>query len=380
MACTLLRIVQAAVNLRRRFECAIQSSFESVESGDAGEEREDKATAEENGQTQPDEKDMNTSEQLSQNFQLSFTEPDEEIENIGEPFQAATEDISTPKMTFIHAEDKQDAEDIENGAYKDAVASSSIEIIEENGRASATKESGNEAQTKESDSSSVETENTWPTKDSTPVGAVQKIPMVQVNEISGSERSSDSDSDSRCSVKSVRLRYAEAVSPSSGCKPAKLIRSDALETSAERESNNLQWILLVKESGSELVKETERENGDSTTESEIDKNELVGYSEWLLKGRSCEAGSSSDENDASLTSPELYDDNDDDDSEHYLEDDDEVMVDESFDDSFVDDGFVSLELDEYDDDVIIEEDEEDLERERMEEEMMEEMRRYMMEG
>ncbi|XP_071520773.1 uncharacterized protein [Panulirus ornatus] len=397
MACTLLRIVQAAVNLRRRFECAIQSSFESVESGDAGEEREDKAgTFEENGQTQPDEKDMSTSEQLSQNFQLSFADPDEGIENIGEPFQA---DASAPKMTFIHSEDHQDAQETENGAYKDAVASSSIEIIEENGRDPETTESGNEAQTKENSAGATTTgseEDASSSSSSAPAAAppavresaqgdgVQKIPMVQVNEISGSERSSDSDSDSRCSVKSVRLRYAEAVSPSSGCKPAKLIRSDALETNAERESNNLQWILLVKESGSELVKEAERENGDSTTESEVDKSELMGYSEWLLKGRtSYEGETSSDENEVGgLMSPEMYDEDeeDDDDSENYLEDEDEVMVDESFDDSFVDDGFVSLELDEYDDDVIIEENEEDLERERMEEEMMEEMRRYMMEG
>ncbi|XP_042243303.1 uncharacterized protein LOC121880217 [Homarus americanus] len=212
-------------------------------------------------------------------------------------------------------------------------------------------------------------------------GANRKIPLVQVNEISGSDKSSDSDSDSRCSIKSVRLRYADAVSPSSGCKPAKLIRSDALETNAEKESNNLQWILLVKESGSELVKDSDKENGDSNTESDLDKSELLGYSEWLLKGKeSLEAENSSDESDINIVSPGTDEDKEENDSENYLEDDDELMADESFDESFVDDGFVSLELEEYDDNVIIEENEEDLERERIEEEMMEDMRRYFQQG
>lgn len=239
-------------------------------------------------------------------------------------------------------------------------------------------------------------------------GAISKIPMVQVNEITGSDRSStdsDSSSDSRCSVKSVRLRCADAdVSPSSGCKPAKLIRSDALETNAEKESSNLQWILVVKESGSELVKEEEdkqdgnqeeeesqeKDNGgDSNTESEVDKSELRAYSEWLLKGKSLSG--SEDSHDTSGSSDDNYphvmssdsdadivdlddDDDEDEECESYLEDEDEHMVEASFEDSFVDDGFVSLELDEYDD-VIIEENEEDLERERMEEEMMDEMRK-----
>nr|XP_045625329.1 uncharacterized protein LOC123774778 isoform X1 [Procambarus clarkii] len=394
MACTLLRIVQAAVNLRRRFECAIQSSFDSVESGDVAEEREDQANTEENGQTQPDEEDMNTSEQLSQNFQLSFADEDEAIETLGKPIQTARNDLTSPKMTFIRFQNSRDTEDIENEVYSDATTSSSIEIIEENAFVSVTKESGCEAQTKENDTSLAEPEIGPLTGEDTVCGAIPKIPLVQVNEISGSDRSSDSDSDSRCSIKSVRLRYADAVSPSSGCKPPKLIRSDACETNAEKESNNLQWILLVKESGSELVKESDKENGDSTTESETDKCEFLGYSEWLLKGKeSLETGSSSDENDASNESPETNeeeeeeeeedqdeeDEDNNDDSEDYLEDDDELMLDESFDDSFVDDGFVSLELDEYDDDVIIEENEEDLERERLEEQMLE-MRRHLQQG
>ncbi|XP_069941022.1 uro-adherence factor A isoform X2 [Cherax quadricarinatus] len=402
MACTLLRIVQAAVNLRRRFECAIQSSFDSVESGDVAEERDEQANTEENGHAQPGEEDMNTSEQLSQNFQLSFAEEDEEIENIGEPIQTKTVDLTKPKMTFINFEETGDDGNIENEAYRDAITSSSIEIIEENAFFPLTKESGSEAQTKEY--SFTDTESTTHVREDIQPAAIQKIPLVQVNEISGSDRSSDSDSDSRCSVKSVRLRYADAVSPSSGCKPAKLIRSDALETNAEKESNNLQWILLVKESGSELVKESDKENGDSTTESEIDKTELMGYSDWLLKGKeSLEVGTSSDENDVESPGTEGDDEVEDEeeveegeeeeeegeeeeeedeenyDSEDYLEDDDELMADASFDDSFVDDGFVSLELDEYDNDVIIEENEEDLERERMEEEVMEEMRRYWQE-
>ncbi|XP_042228803.1 dentin sialophosphoprotein-like [Homarus americanus] len=382
MACTLLRIVQAAVNLRRRFECALQSSFDSVESGDVGEERDDHANTEENGQTRAGEEDMNTSEQLSQNFQLSFTEADEEIENIGEPIQTTTDDITSHRMTFIHSQDNHGSENTENGAYKDAATSSSIEIIEENEFISITKESENsEPQAEENNESLTEMDKNALTMKKSQGGANRKIPLVQVNEISGSDKSSDSDSDSRCSIKSVRLRYADAVSPSSGCKPAKLIRSDALETNAEKESNNLQWILLVKESGSELVKDSDKENGDSNTESDLDKSELLGYSEWLLKGKeSLEAENSSDESDINIVSPGTDEDKEENDSENYLEDDDELMADESFDESFVDDGFVSLELEEYDDNVIIEENEEDLERERIEEEMMEDMRRYFQQG
>ncbi|KAK3848972.1 hypothetical protein Pcinc_044258, partial [Petrolisthes cinctipes] len=526
------RIVQAAVNLRRRFECAIQSSFDSVESGDVGEERGDQANTEpEREQPLPDEEDINTSEQLSQKFHLSFTEPEEGAEvssksvaegstfevDVNKPIIEETsrpgvEETRIPGtetkipgietripgietripgietripgletkvpgivttipgtetrisginnripgiktrlpgietrirgtetrisgvkairpppedpppqhgMTFIHSEeDSQDAPEVtENAAaYKDAPTSSSTEILIENEYCSATIESG--ALLPQSTSSldsptPTDTERilTNMAPEACSAGAIRKIPMVQVNEITGSDRSSsdsDSSSDSRCSVKSVRLRCADAdVSPSSGCKPAKLIRSDALETNAEKESSNLQWILVVKESGSELVKEEEDKEGnkeqeeeedglgkdsggDSNTESEGDKSELRGYSEWLLKGKSLsgseeshDPSGSSDENYPQVMSSysdadivDLQDDDDeDDDCQSYLEDDDEPMAEASFEDSFVDDGFVSLELDEYDDDVIIEENEEDLERERMEEEMMDEMRR-----
>lgn len=472
MACTLLRIVQAAVNLRRRFECAIQSSFDSVESGDVGEER-DQANTEENEQPLPDEEDMNTSEQLSKKFHLSFTEPEEGAEasrpvvdgsnkleagiSVIEASKPVTEETRIPGvettipgteiclpgsetrvtggesskpvveanpqqppedlppehgMTFIHSEDSQDAPEVtENGAYKDAPTSSSTEILKENEYSGAIRESG--AGLLPQSTSSIDSPKPADTRmkmapEAYSTGAISKIPMVQVNEITGSDKSStdsDSSSDSRCSVKSVRLRCADAdVSPSSGCKPAKLIRSDALETNADKESSNLQWILVVKESGSELVKEEEDKEGkqeeeesqekdsggDSNTESEVDKSELQGYSEWLLKGKSLsgseesqDTSGSSDDNyphvmssdsDADIVDLDDDDDDENEECESYLEDEDELMVEASFEESFVDDGFVSLELDEYDD-VIIEENEEDLERERMEEEMMNEMRK-----
>lgn len=373
MACTFLRIVQAAVSLRRRFECAIQSSFESVESGEGLDRHGDQESTEENGQSQPCEQDMSTSEQLSRNFQLSFTDADEDTDHtLG--YKAKKEDT----MTFIRSDEATDEK--ENGAYMDAVASSSIEILEENEFDSDLTESGKTEEFTENGDSRVSAGTIRKVDDV----AVQKKTVVQVNEISGSDKSSDSDSssESRCSIKSVRLRSAEAVSPSSGCKPAKLIRSDALETNAEKEASNLQWVIYVKESGSELVKkEGEKENeGSSSTESDSQKTEYLGYSEWLQKGQgegSAEAGSTSGSSEAS---PEQVSDVSDPDSESFLDDDDEFMVEASFEDSFVDDGFVSLELDEYDDDVIIEENEEDLERERLEELMLEQRRRFFAEG
>lgn len=373
MACTFLRIVQAAVSLRRRFECAIQSSFESVESGEGLDRHGDQEGTEENGQSQPCEQDMSTSEQLSRNFQLSFTDADEDTD-ITLGYKAKKEDT----MTFIRSDEATDEK--ENGAYMDAVASSSIEILEENEFDSDLTESGKTEEFTENGDSRVSAGTIRKVDDV----AVQKKTVVQVNEISGSDKSSDSDSssESRCSIKSVRLRSAEAVSPSSGCKPAKLIRSDALETNAEKEASNLQWVIYVKESGSELVKkEGEKENeGSSSTESDSQKTEYLGYSEWLQKGQgegSAEAGSTSGSSEAS---PEQVSDVSDPDSESFLDDDDEFMVEASFEDSFVDDGFVSLELDEYDDDVIIEENEEDLERERLEELMLEQRRRFFAEG
>lgn len=373
MACTFLRIVQAAVSLRRRFECAIQSSFESVESGEGLDRHGDQEGTEENGQSQPCEQDMSTSEQLSRNFQLSFTDADEDTDiTLGS--KAKKEDT----MTFIRSDEATDEK--ENGAYMDAVASSSIEILEENEFDSDLTESGKTEEFTENGDSRVSAGTIRKVDDV----AVQKKTVVQVNEISGSDKSSDSDSssESRCSIKSVRLRSAEAVSPSSGCKPAKLIRSDALETNAEKEASNLQWVIYVKESGSELVKkEGEKENeGSSSTESDSQKTEYLGYSEWLQKGQgegSAEGGSTSGSSEAS---PEQVSDVSDPDSESFLDDDDEFMVEASFEDSFVDDGFVSLELDEYDDDVIIEENEEDLERERLEELMLEQRRRFFAEG
>ncbi|ROT82845.1 hypothetical protein C7M84_023982 [Penaeus vannamei] len=342
MACTFLRIVQAAVSLRRRFECAIQSSFESVESGEGLDRHGDQEGTEENGQSQPCEQDMSTSEQLSRNFQLSFTDADEDTD-ITLGYKAKKEDT----MTFIRSDEATDEK--ENGAYMDAVASSSIEILEENEFDSDLTESGKTEEFTENGDSRVSAGTIRKVDDV----AVQKKTVVQVNEISGSDKSSDSDSssESRCSIKSVRLRSAEAVSPSSGCKPAKLIRSDALETNAEKEASNLHQ-----------------------------KTEYLGYSEWLQKGQgegSAEAGSTSGSSEAS---PEQVSDVSDPDSESFLDDDDEFMVEASFEDSFVDDGFVSLELDEYDDDVIIEENEEDLERERLEELMLEQRRRFFAEG
>lgn len=377
MACTFLRIVQAAVSLRRRFECAIQSSFESVESGEGLDRHGDQEGTEENGQSQPCEQDMSTSEQLSRNFQLSFTDPDEDTDKtLGD-----NKEKKKDNMTFIHSEEPKDEK--ENGAYMDAVASSSIEILEENEFDSDLTESGKREGLTENGHTGDSAETV---RNVEKVESVRKKSVVQVNEISGSDKSSDSDSssESRCSIKSVRLRSAEAVSPSSGCKPAKLIRSDALETNAEKEANNLQWVIYVKESGSELVKqEGEKENeGSSSTESDSQKTEYLGYSDWLLKGKGGESAEGGSTSGSSEASPEQVSDGSDPDSASFVDDDDddEFMVEASFEDSFVDDGFVSLELDEYDDDVIIEENEEDLERERLEELMLEQRRRFFAEG
>ncbi|XP_064088874.1 uncharacterized protein LOC135203138 isoform X2 [Macrobrachium nipponense] len=452
MACTLLRIVQAAVNLRRRFECAIQSSFESVESGEVLDDHAHLGDTEDNGEdVSAKEEDVSTSEHLSQNFQLSFADDDNDDEDDGNDSQQgdntgdnSTEQNTEPpgdgaqtssKMTFIHSDDQKDSEDKENGAYRDAKTSSSIEILEENVYATEDVESGDEldsptaenetvvedgvtenvnsnenesttenVQTTEHQSAveSTESGTAEPTKENIETITVPKVPIVQVNEISGSDRSSsersttDSDTDSRCSIKSVRLRYAEAVSPSSGCKPPKIIKSEAsLDTSEGEPETDQQWILLVKESGHQLVKESEKEN--SNSESEVDKKEFLAYADWLLKGGDSEGAetSSSDEQDP-LYSPSAYegatgeeDIDIDEDSEIYLEDDDdeeveydddEMIVEESFDESFVDDGFVSLDIDEFDDDVIIEENESDLEKERLEEELLEEMRKSFEEG
>ncbi|XP_066954368.1 uro-adherence factor A-like [Macrobrachium rosenbergii] len=445
MACTLLRIVQAAVNLRRRFECAIQSSFESVESGEVLDDHAHLGDTEDNGEdVSAKEEDVSTSEHLSQNFQLSFADDDNDSEH-GDNTDEKTIEQNTEspddgaqtsnKMTFIHSDDQKDSEDKENGAYRDAKTSSSIEILEENVYATEDVESGDEldspttenetvveesvtenvsskenesttenVQTTENQSAAVESTESGteePTKENIETIVVPKVPIVQVNEISGSDRSSsersttDSDTDSRCSIKSVRLRYAEAVSPSSGCKPPKIIKSDAsLDTSEGEPENDQQWILLVKESGHQLVKESEKEN--SNSESEVDKKEFLAYADWLLKGKDSEEAetSSSDEQDV-LYSPSAYegamgeeDIDIDEDSEIYLEDDDdedveyddEMIIEESFDESFVDDGFVSLDIDEFDDDVIIEENESDLEKERLEEELLEEMRKSFEEG
>ncbi|XP_068246689.1 uro-adherence factor A-like [Palaemon carinicauda] len=436
MACTLLRIVQAAVNLRRRFECAIQSSFESVESGEVLDDQAALGDAEDNEEDAPArEEDVNTSEHLSQNFQLSFTDndsdQDDNIDQLGERTSESPDEgaQTSSKMTFIQSDDQKDSEDKENGAYRDAKASNSIEILEENVYATEEVDSGDEldsptvenetelevsvtenGSSKEND---VETENVHlpenqtsvdsiesgivaPTKENLETIIVPQVPIVQVNEVSNSDRSSsersttDSDTDSRCSVKSVRMRYAEAVSPSSGCKPAKIIKSDdSLDLTEGDPETDQKWILLVKESGHQLVKESEKEN--SNSESELDKNEYLAYADWLLKGKESEDTDtgSSDEQDI-LYSPTgsegaigEEDIDIDDDSEVFLEDDedddaaydDEMVVEESFDESFVDDGFVSLDIDEFDDDVIIEENESDIEKERLEDELLDEMKR-----
>lgn len=430
MACTLLRIVQAAVSLRRRFECAIHSSFES-ESG-AEEQRDRDQQDEEHAAPRPRAEDLSTSEHLSRTFRLTFEEEDAELN--------AIDAVDADTMTFLPAESQEGAEG--GAAYTDAPASTSIDILEESRFSS--------PDTPEDNTPALPTHalESHPCGDSpTPPEALpspvfphvaqapspdmpdspssplpgllpapapplipEPIPRVQVHEVSGSERSSsdsESSSDSRCSVKSVRLR--DAVSPSSGCKPAKLIRSDAMVSSAEREaSGSLRWVLTLEETGPATLKEGESQSGEEEKQeeeieeeeqegrrdSDCDRTELLAYSEWLLKGKqTLELDSSSgddnedrtmsDEDDGEEDEEEIdYDDfdfEDDDSDEDYLADEGEVVAEASFEDSFVDDGFVSLEVDDYDEDIIIEENEEDLERERMEEEMMLEIRRNLQE-
>ncbi|XP_045121621.1 uncharacterized protein LOC123510479 isoform X2 [Portunus trituberculatus] len=435
MACTLLRIVQAAVSLRRRFECAIHSSFESVESG--GEEQREQQQQEEPAPAQPRAEDLSTSEHLSRTFRLTFEEGDPDDQ---------------PDMTFLRASEGQ--EGAEGGAaYADAPASTSIDVLEDVSfpASPATAEDTSLALTLHSPEPFTPAASALPSPEAAPTvfphvsqapspdsasapplpyhpdpspAAVlpEAIPKVQVHEVSGSERSSsdsDSSSSSRCSVKSVRLRCADAVSPSSGCKPAKLIRSDAMVSSAEREaSGSMRWMLMLQDSGTALLKEVEqgqsqeqeeqREAQDETQEederrgSDSDGSEVMAYSEWLMKGKQvleCESSSGEDNETrtGSEDKSEEDEDNEDDDEEEedvqediddylddseeeYLDDEGEMMVEASFEDSFVDDGFVSLEMDDYDDDVIIEENEEDLERERMEEEMMLEIRRNLLQS
>lgn len=438
MACTLLRIVQAAVSLRRRFECAIHSSFES-ESG--VEEQRDRDQAEEEQSDQPSARpraeDLTTSEHLSRTFRLTFEEEDAELDAVGD-----AEALDT--MTFLPAESQDGAE--EGAAYTDAPTSTSIDILEESHFSSPdTPEDGTPAlpthalesnpcgdsppppealpspvfpHVAQAPSPDMPDSPSWPL----PVLPLPPVPVfplepprVQVHEVSGSERSSsdsESSSDSRCSVKSVRLR--DAVSPSSGCKPPKLIRSDAMVSSAEREaSGSLRWVLTLEEAGPATLKEEESQSAEEEQEekeevtgeqeeerrdSDCDRTELLAYSEWLLKGKQTlelESSSGEDAEDRTMSEDddeeeeeeeenddvELdyddydFEDEDSDEDEEYLADEGEVMAEASFEDSFVDDGFVSLEMDDYDEDVIIEENEEDLERERMEEEMMLEIRR-----
>ena len=426
MACTLLRIVQAAVSLRRRFECAIHSSFESVESGSEEQREQQQQQQEDHTPAQPRAEDLSTSEHLSRTFRLTFEEGDAEAD--------------PPGMTFLRAAESQ--EGAEGGAaYADAPASTSIDVLEDVSFPSspATVEGTSLALDTRSPEPYTPCGSALPSPEALPTvfphvsqapspdsafspplpGAFtppvpESIPKVQVHEVSGSERSSsdsDSSSDSRCSVKSVRLRCGEAVSPSSGCKPAKLIRSDAMVSSAERETNSsMRWVLMLQDAGTALLKEgkqeqsqeqeeqQEQEQGQEDEErrgSDLDKTELLAYSDWLLKGKQVlEWESSSGEDDEARTTSEdeevnkgteeekqkdnddyLFQDDDDDDSG----DEGDMMVEASFEDSFVDDGFVSLEVEDYDDDVIIEENEEDFERERMEEEMMLEIRKNLQE-
>lgn len=440
MACTLLRIVQAAVSLRRRFECAIHSSFES-ESGVEEQRGRDQAEEEHSDQpsARPRAEDLTTSEHLSRTFRLTFEEEDVELDAVGD-----AEALDT--MTFLPAESQEGAD--EGAAYTDAPTSTSIDILEESRFSSpGTPEDGTPALPTHALVSNPFGDSPPPPEalpspvfphvaqapsldmpDSPscplpvlPLPPVPVLPLepprVQVHEVSGSERSSsdsESSSDSRCSVKSVRLR--DAVSPSSGCKPPKLIRSDAMVSSAEREaSGSLRWVLMLEEAGPATLKEEERQSVEGEQEkeevteeqeegrgdSDSDGTELLAYSEWLLKGKqSLELESSSgedaedrtmsedddeeeeerEENDDVEVDYDDYDfeDEDSDEDEEYLADEGEGGVAEaSFEDSFVDDGFVSLEMDDYDEDVIIEENEEDLERERMEEEMMLEIRRNL---
>lgn len=433
MACTLLRIVQAAVSLRRRFECAIHSSFES-ESG--VEEQRDQAEDEHSDQAaaRPRAEDLTTSEHLSRTFRLTFEEEDAELD---------AGDAEAPRaMTFLPAESQEGGE--EGAAYTDAPTSTSIDILEESHFSPGTPEDGTPAlpthalesnpcgdsppppealpspvfpHVSQAPSPDMPESPSWPLPVLPSLAPVLPLepPRVQVHEVSGSERSSsdsESSSDSRCSVKSVRLR--DAVSPSSGCKPPKLIRSDAMVSCAEREaSGSLRWVLTLEEAGPVTLKEEETRSAEEEQEreevkekeeegrrdSDCDRTELLAYSEWLLKGKQTlelESSSGEDAEDRTMSEDDEdddeeednddveldyddynFEDEDSDEDEEYLGDEGEVMPEASFEDSFVDDGFVSLEMDDYDEDVIIEENEEDLERERMEEEMMLEIRRNL---
>ncbi|XP_076053959.1 mucin related 89F isoform X2 [Oratosquilla oratoria] len=463
MACTFLRLFQAAITLRRRFECAIQSSFESVESGEALETRDVEEgddngaegsgegcdAGEEDGNLETEEIDGTPTELLSRQQTLdSGGNFDSDVE-LSEPQIDDTElglIASDVTMTF--------------SITADAEPASAAGKLKENGfsRAEATtfRENG-------------ETSNFRHEKENVPVPVIKEnvkalsrvIPTVQISEVSSSDKS-DSDSDSRASIKTVRPRYAEAVSPSSGCKPPKLIRSDALETTAEAGSHNLQWILLVKGSGTsqmiqrqtrtthdsfetstdkesitkseddrieDFVKEEEEDEDeeledeeladsqegeweneeDSETEKEEEEDgeeddELLAYSKWLLKGRESLPSrdyslneNDDDDDDNEVSDSELVltqetsgsdesqqqvddliddDDNEDEgqeeDAQEKEEEEEEEVSEEDDDDDTVDDGFVSLDLEEYDSDINLEEEEEELERERTEEEEQDE--------
>ena len=407
MACTILRLVQAAVSLRRRFECAIQSSFESVDGGDSSSQPDILSHEDENpplNQTQPKPEDLVTGEQLSHDFQITFDTADKELEQIsGKDHLQQSDEI----MTFLSPNDIVEEKDERRNSISEACAHS-INEEQSQGRKGAEKHDKNEeieVECPEQKPTINEFKGIHPSANiektngkaivGQSTGAIPKTPSLTVNETEISE-SDTTDSDTITSVKSVRLRHGDAISPSSGCKPAKLVRSNALETTIDNESNNSKWLLMMKGSKTQLVYNENNGNSDETSEAETstptniktstsdsDDEQWDAYSNWISKGKESlnddETGKNSDDGDDENMNEDAYqtsfDVQDEDDSEcifdYIISDDEEIDDDENYDedddDDFIDDGFCSLD---FDDSIIIEENEEDLQREMSQDEMV----------
>lgn len=291
MACTIIRLVQAAVNLRRKFECAIQSSFDSMDGGETQEEEEpiDAANKKEPLEvlsTQVQKGSSNTLDEEQEGTNSSQSEVKEEKKRVESLFEF--DDQKKENKFAPQNENESEANSM---------------ILE--GKVLANKRRSKESPIFPPSNPIFETQ---PSKISNIViyHPFVKIPSLNAIESETADSAtSETDSDTICSIKSVRFRSGEAVSPSSGCKPAKLIRADHVTSldlqqapsSSYNQSNNTLIKPPIKNSlelsaSAGITEEQRRKSSSSGSDScsigkenEENRRQWLSYSKWILKGQ-----------------------------------------------------------------------------------------------